>query len=201
VLIGLHAPDDAAVAVPPGKLMVHTRRLSSAPSSTTRTVRPHRGQPCAGRHLRHGRRAQSATAIATVPRGCEAKVEDTLFQMMSGRGVGAQRGRLRAGRRPHRRGRGAGLGFAVNGLIDATGRGDAQGRACARRRADPDQAHRHRHPVRRPHASAGQGPLDRRRARSRCRCPTSRRPPACTATVPPPAPTSPASACSATWSR
>jgi selenide,water dikinase len=37
------------------------------------------------------------------------------------------------------------LGFAINGLIDETCTGDAQGRHAPRRRADPDQTDRHRH--------------------------------------------------------
>ena len=55
------------------------------------------------------------------------------------------------------------LGFAVNGLIDERLDGDpAQGRHAPRRRADPDQADRHRHAVRRARAAEGARPLDRR---------------------------------------
>jgi selenide,water dikinase len=118
VLIGLHAPDDAAVVrVPPGKAMVHSvdffRAFIDDPWLFGRIAANH----ALGDIFAMGAEAQSATAIATVPPGLEAKVEDTLFQMMAG-AVGAQRGRLRAGRRPHRRGRELALGFAINGLID-----------------------------------------------------------------------------------
>ena len=65
-----------------------------------------------------GAEAQSSTAIATVPQGLESKVEDTLFQMMSGAIdilndancalVGGHTGE----------GQELALGFAINGLID-----------------------------------------------------------------------------------
>jgi selenide,water dikinase len=62
--------------------------------------------------------AQSATAIATVPPGLEAKVEDTVFQMMTGAvevlneaGCALVGGHTGEGRE-------LALGFAINGLID-----------------------------------------------------------------------------------
>jgi selenide,water dikinase len=65
-----------------------------------------------------GGEAQSATAIATVPPGLESKVEETLFQMMSGAvEVLNEAGCALVGGHSGE-GRELALGFAINGLID-----------------------------------------------------------------------------------
>ena len=100
VMLGLDSPDDCAVLAPNKLASVHTvdffRSLIDDPYVFGQVAANHSLSDC------HAMNAQAtgALAVAVVPFGLDAKVEEQLFQMMAGASEGPQGGGMRSTRRP-----------------------------------------------------------------------------------------------------
>jgi len=119
VVIGLDAPDDAAVAaVPPGKLLVQSvdafRAMVDDPYLFGRITANH----CLSDLYAMGAEPRSALAVATVPYGIESKTEVLLEDLLSGAVAVLNDGGAALVGGHTGEGAETTLGFAVSGTVD-----------------------------------------------------------------------------------
>ena len=119
ILIGRDAPDDCAMlAVPQGKVMVQSVDYFRAFIDDSYTFGAIAANHALGDIFAMGAEAQSVLAIATVPYGREAVVEETLYEMLAGAlSIIQPTGAVLAGGHSSE-GAELAFGLTVNGLID-----------------------------------------------------------------------------------
>ena len=199
VLIGFGGGEDAAVLrVPPGKLLVqsvdHFRTFLDDPWLFGRIAAHH----CLSDLFAMGAEPRTAQAMVTLPFARPDKVEQDLFDLLSGvtetlseAGAALVGGHTAEGpecaARPHRE----------RPLRHRPPQGGGRGR----RPAVPHEAARHGGRLRRRHAGRSPRRDGGTRPSRRCSAPMRRRPASCAPAGRPPAPTSPGSACSDIWWR